>query len=77
MRRVLKPGGILVMLDPFVNGALRRVICKTLNAAFRERDTNLFIREQMHNLFLAARLERIQHRTMWYYKLITVGVKGD
>jgi len=75
MRRVLKPGGQLVLLDPFTNGIVRRVICSALNIAFGERGTHLFTSGQLHDLFQEAGFGRIAQRSYMYYKLITIGIK--
>jgi ubiquinone/menaquinone biosynthesis C-methylase UbiE len=75
MFRVLKPGGKLILLDPFTNGALRKVICAVLDTISRETGTNLFTREQMYQMFRAAEFCSIEQSTYLYYKLVTTGMK--
>jgi ubiquinone/menaquinone biosynthesis C-methylase UbiE len=75
MFRVLKPGGKLVLLDPFTDGFLRKAICRALNFLCGEKDTHMFSREQMYRMFRQAGFDHVEQRTYGYYKLITVGVK--
>jgi ubiquinone/menaquinone biosynthesis C-methylase UbiE len=77
MFRVLKPGGSLILLDPFTNGILRKVICAVLDTLSRETGTNLFTREQMFRMFQNAGFCLIEHNTYLYYKLMTTGVKSS
>jgi ubiquinone/menaquinone biosynthesis C-methylase UbiE len=75
MFRVLKLGGKLVLLDPFTNGFLRKVICEILGTLFNEKGINLFTKGQMYQMFQKAEFKQIEQKTYLYYKLITVGVK--
>lgn len=77
MYRVLKPGGKLVMLDPFTDGWVRHTICRLLDKLFAEVGTKLFTREQMRRMFSEVGFEHVTQRTYGYYKLMTVGVKSD
>ncbi len=75
--RVLKVGGKFVLLDPFTTGFLRKVICQILNTVHKEKDTNLFTREQMYNMFQNTGFRHIEQKNYLYYKLITVGIKPE
>ncbi len=76
MRRVLKKGGKLLLLDPFTNGVLRRTICATLDAVFGEKNTHLFSREQLGAMFLEAGFENLEQTSYLHYKLMTVGTRA-
>jgi ubiquinone/menaquinone biosynthesis C-methylase UbiE len=75
MHRVLKPGGLVALLDPFTNGPLRRLLCGALDVAFRETDTRLYTSEQMRALFLQAGFANVSQRPYSYYKLATLARK--
>ena len=75
MRRVLRSGGKLFLLDPFTNGFLRKAICKTLDVLYKEQGTQLFTKEQMCRMFQEAGFCPIEQRPYACYKLITIGVK--
>ena len=77
MFRVLKPGGKLVVLDPFTNGTLRKAICAILDVLSNEKGTNLFTKEQMRQMFRIAGFSHVVQKTYWYYKLMTIGVKAQ
>ena len=73
--RVLKPGGKLVLLDPFNTGTSRKIICKILTFIFKEGDVNIFSKVQMNKMFLKAGFQKVQQKTFWYYRLMTSGQK--
>lgn len=75
MYRVLKPNGTLILLDPFRNGLVRKIICKTLDIIFIERDTNIFTKEQIKSMFKVSEFKHIEQHTYLFYKLITIGIK--
>jgi ubiquinone/menaquinone biosynthesis C-methylase UbiE len=76
MLRVLKPGGKLVLLDPFTNGFLRKASCALLDTLSNEKGTHLFTKEQMARMFQTTGFKQIEQKTYLYYKLITSGVKA-
>lgn len=75
MFRVLKPAGKLVLLDPFIDGVPRKMICLLLNFISGETGINLFTRDQMKNMFREAGFGQVFQKPYLYYKLITVGIK--
>jgi ubiquinone/menaquinone biosynthesis C-methylase UbiE len=77
MKRVLKIGGKLCILDPFKSGFVRKLICYTLNRLFKEIDINLYTRNQMYELFKNVGFSLISQKTYLYYKLITIGIKDN
>lgn len=75
MFRVLIPSGKLIILDPCIDGYLRKQICSVLNKISKERDTNLFEKQQMAKMFENAGFENILQKSFLFYKLITMGIK--
>jgi ubiquinone/menaquinone biosynthesis C-methylase UbiE len=77
MWRVLKPEGKLVVLDPFINGTLRKAFCAILDTLYAEKGTHLFTREQMYQMFHEAGFNQIAQKPYGGYKLLTMGVKAQ
>jgi ubiquinone/menaquinone biosynthesis C-methylase UbiE len=76
MYRVLKNDGTVLILDPYRDGPLRKIILSILNVIFKEKDAQFFTRREMYRMFRDAGFENITQKTYTYYKLITTGVKN-
>ena len=75
MLRVLIPGGRLIILDPYIDGFLRKQICMVLDKISKETDTNIFEKGQMAQMFENAGFIEIFQKSYLFYKLITMGIK--
>jgi len=75
MYRVLKPGGKLIILDPFLDGKIRKMICNVLNLLFQEKDVKMFRSFELKELFINAGFINVNQRVFSFYKLITIGQK--
>lgn len=73
--RVLKPNGTFVLLDPFLNGLLRKSICSFLDFLTGDKGTFLYTKEAMEQLFIEAGFLGVYQKKYLYYKLLTVGKK--
>lgn len=74
MYRVLKKGGTMVLLDPFLDNFLRRLWCLLLNVLHKESDVVYHTKKEMSNL-VQNYFQSIHQKTLLYFTLFTVGKK--
>lgn len=75
MFRVLKPGGLAIVLDPCVDGIARKAICRVLNFICNESGVKMFQSDAMREMFENSGFGNVRQNYFSYYKLITVGEK--
>lgn len=75
MHRVLKPHGKLILLDQCNNGLLRKLLLKIVDLFFQEKDTHIYAKEEMLEMFSRTGFINSTQRAQNYYRLLTVGEK--
>ena len=75
MKRVLKQGGKVVLLDGCLDGIFRQIVFKTENNINKEGKVYRYTKAQMKNLFNQVGFINISQGYSFYFGLITVGEK--
>ncbi len=77
MKRVVKKGGKVIILDNFLDGIFRKGFHNLERKLFpeREKDIQRFTKEGMRELFQLVGFKNIQHYIHQYFVLITIGEK--
>jgi ubiquinone/menaquinone biosynthesis C-methylase UbiE len=75
MKRVVKRGGKIILLDGCLDGKLRQLLFNRENKVHKEGKVYRYTKEQMKNLFQEAGLTNISQLFSMHINLITVGEK--
>jgi len=75
MKRVLKPGGKVILSDGSLDGFLRQKVFKAENSNHKERKVYRYTKGQMKDLFIQAGLINISQYYSLHFNLVTVGEK--
>jgi len=75
MTRVLKPGGVMIIMDGFVDSAVRKVFSRAANIIRNEGKVQQFKREELQRIFRTLGYESITQQTFLFAMLITCGTK--
>jgi len=75
MYRVLKPGGKVVVIDPSIDGFLRKIFLKLSVFVHNEKGTRHYTKSQMKALFEKAGFKNIRQDHSWDLALINLGEK--
>jgi ubiquinone/menaquinone biosynthesis C-methylase UbiE len=75
MTRVLKPGGVMIIMDGFVDSTVRKVLSRTANVLRNEGKVQRFKREELQHIFRSLGYESIIQQTFLFSMLITWGTK--
>lgn len=70
--RILKPDGILVLLDPFLDNSLRRLWIIFLNQFFHEPYAKYHTRESLQLILNKNGFQVIKQKTFLYFTLISI-----
>ncbi len=76
MTRVLKPGGVMILMDGFVDSTLRKVLSRTANILRNEGKIQRFKRDELQRIFRSLGYESITQQTFLFFMLITSGAKA-
>ena len=76
MTRVLKPGGVMILMDGFVDSFLRKVFSRTANILRNEGKIHRFKRKELQRIFRSLGYESITQQTFLFFMLITRGTKA-
>ena len=74
--RVLKPGGVMILMDGFVDSIVRKVFSRTANILRNEGKVHRFKRAGLQRIFLSLGYESITQQTFLFFMLITCGTKA-
>jgi ubiquinone/menaquinone biosynthesis C-methylase UbiE len=75
MTRVLKPGGIMILMDGFVDSTVQKVLSRAANVLRNEGKIHRFKREELQRIFRSLGFESITQQTFLFFMLITYGTK--
>lgn len=77
MKRVIKKGGKVAIMDNFLDGFLRTFFHNAERKFFPKREGNIrrYTKQEMKNLFQQVGLKNIQQSAHQYFSLITIGEK--
>lgn len=75
--RVLKPGGVFIVLDAFSDNILRKLWTRFLDFHHVERGTEYLSRKKICNLLDHAGFNDIAQRRYLYFALVTIGTKSE
>lgn len=75
MTRVLKPGGVMILMDGFVDSTVRKVLSRAANVLRNEGKVHRFIREELQRIFRGLGYKSITQETFLVLSLITCGTK--
>jgi ubiquinone/menaquinone biosynthesis C-methylase UbiE len=75
MTRVLKPGGVMILMDGFVDSTVRKVISRAANVLRNEGKVQRFRREELQRIFHGLGYKSITQETFLVLSLITSGTK--
>jgi len=75
MTRVLKPSGVMILMDGFVDSAMRKVISRAANVLRNEGEVQRFKREELQRIFRSLGYKSITQETFLVLSLITCGTK--
>ncbi|MBM3283685.1 methyltransferase domain-containing protein [Candidatus Gottesmanbacteria bacterium] len=75
MYRVLKPGGKIILLDPFNDGILRKIMTYLIGFFFQEHNVHIYSKTERCNLFESVGFINILQRQQNYYRLLTTAQK--
>jgi ubiquinone/menaquinone biosynthesis C-methylase UbiE len=75
MTRVLKPGGVMILMDGFVDSTVRKVLSRTANVLRNEGKVQRFKREELQRIFRSLGYESIRQQTFLFFMFITCGTK--
>jgi ubiquinone/menaquinone biosynthesis C-methylase UbiE len=76
MTRVLKPGGVMILMDGFVDSTVRKILSRTANVIRNEGKVQRFRREELRRIFRSLEYESITQQTYLFFMLITCGTKA-
>lgn len=75
MTRVLKPGGVMIVMDGFVDSTVRKIFSRIANVLRNEGKVQRFKREELQRIFRSLGYESITQQTFLFLSLITCGTK--
>lgn len=75
MTRVLKPGGVMILMDGFVDSTVRKVLSRAANVLRNEGKVHRFKREELQRIFRSLGYKSITQETFLVLSLITCGTK--
>ncbi len=75
MTRVLKPGGVTILMDSFVDSTVRKVLSRTAYVFWKEGKVQYFKRQELQRIFRSLGYESIRQQTYLFFMLITCGTK--
>jgi len=76
MARVLKPGGVMILMDGFVDSAVRKLFSRTANILRNEGKIQRFKKDELRRIFRSLGYESITQQTFLFFMLITSGTKA-
>ena len=76
MTRVLKPGGVMIIMDGFVDSVVRKALSRAANIIRKEGKVQRFKREELQRIFCNLGYESIRQQTFLFAILITCGTKA-
>jgi len=76
MARVLKPGGVMILMDGFVDSAVRKVFSQTANILRNEGKIQRFKKDELRRIFRSLGYKSITQQTYLFFMLITSGTKA-
>jgi ubiquinone/menaquinone biosynthesis C-methylase UbiE len=75
MARVLKAGGMTILMDGFVDSTVRKILSRTANILRNEGKVQRFKRKELQRIFRSLGYEHITQQTYLFFMLITCGTK--
>jgi len=75
MTRVLKPGGVMILMDGFVDSTVRKVLSQAANVLRNEGKVHRFKREELQRIFRSLGYKSITQETFLVLSPITCGNK--
>ncbi len=76
MTRVLKPGGVMILMDSFVDSTVRKILSRTVYLLWNEGEVQYFKREELRGIFRSLGYESVRQQTFLFFMLITCGTKA-
>jgi ubiquinone/menaquinone biosynthesis C-methylase UbiE len=75
MARILKPGGVMILTDSFVDSTVRKILSRTVYLLWNEGEVQYFKREELRRIFRSLGYEPVRQQTFLFFMLITCGTK--
>ena len=75
MTRVLKPRGVMIVMDGFVDSTVRKIFSRIANVLRNEGKVQRFKREELQSIFRSLGYDSITQQTFLFFTLITRGTK--
>ncbi len=76
MARVLKPGGVMILMDGFVDSTVRKALSRIACVLRNEGKVQRFKKEELQRIFRSLGYEPITQQTYLFFMLITCGTKA-
>jgi len=76
MTRVLKPGGVVIVMDAFIDSRVRKIFFRIVNVFRGEGKVQHFRRQELQRILHNLGHESVTQRTYLLFLLITCGTKS-
>lgn len=73
--RVLKPGGLFIIVDNYSDNFLRKIWIKFLTSYFKEKWVKYYSKKELNTLLALHKFDILAQRTLLYFILITICAK--
>lgn len=75
MTRVLKPGGVMIVMDGFIDSTVRKILSRAANVLRNEGKVQRFKKDELQRIFRSLGYDSITQQTFLFFMLITCGTK--